>query len=468
MKNKAFISVFLISLAFSATVWAQTDQALDEIREAIKKRGAKWEAAETWVSRLSAEEKQKLLGDLPREYTPVETMKTSSGVTLPDSFDWRNNEGVNWTTPVKNQSSCGNCWAYASCGALEVVVRLALNEPELNIDLSELYLTSCSGRGCELGWDQSNTLQFIKSRGVPDQGCFPGYLPPQPCSDTCANKYLRSIFIEDWYHDGFGAIVEPPDVEVIKDRIVNYGPVTVHFEVFEDFDYYHSGVYEHVWGESRGWHAVSMVGWNDQDSGWICKNSWGSNWGDGGWFRIRMMHAGVHIDEEAWHMTVDSASIPRITVTAPSGGENWLVGTYQSLGWISPYLSGWVTVEYSTDNGSAWSTVIDSTFDDGSHTWVDIPDTPSKECLVRISDAGDGDPSDLSDSSFSIIPLGDVNCDVVIGLADIVYLINYVLKSGSEPCILEAGNVNCDWMLDTADIVFLINYLFRGGPEPDC
>lgn len=167
-------------------------------------------------------------------------------------------------------------------------------------------------------------------------------------------------------------------------------------------------------------------------------------------------------------MTVDSASIPRITLTAPGGGEKWLVGTTQSVKWLSPYLSGYLDIEYSADNGSTWSSVIDSTFDDGSFTWVDIPDTPSPDCRVRIANAGDGNPWDMGDSAFSIIPLGDVNCDVNIGLTDVVYLINYAFKSGPEPCILEAGNVNCDWFTDTADIVFLINYLFKSGPKPEC
>jgi C1A family cysteine protease len=281
MKNKVMISTVLILLTFLGTAWARSHQTLEEIRRAIKEKGAKWEAGETWVSRLSPDERKKLLGDLPREYAPMEIGEPLSGVPLPDSFDWRNNNGVNWTTSVKDQSSCGNCWAYASCGIVESKVKLTLNEPDLNIDLSELYLTSCTGRGCESGWDRSSSIQFIKTRGVPDQGCFPGYLPPQPCSDTCNDKFLRSIFIENWYRDGFG-IVEPPDVEVIKDRIFNYGPVSVHFEVFEDFYSYHSGVYEHVWGKSEGWHAVVFVGWNDLDSCWIVKNSWGTGWG-GGW-----------------------------------------------------------------------------------------------------------------------------------------------------------------------------------------
>ena len=62
---------------------------------------------------------------------------------------------------------------------------------------------------------------------------------------------------------------------------------------------------------------------------------------------------------------------------------------------------------------------------------------------------------------------GDVKGDGDVGLADVVYLINYVLKGGPEPKPYEAGDMDCrnNWV-DLADIVYLINYLFRGGPAP--
>jgi len=62
---------------------------------------------------------------------------------------------------------------------------------------------------------------------------------------------------------------------------------------------------------------------------------------------------------------------------------------------------------------------------------------------------------------------GDAKGDGDVGLADVVYLINYVLKGGPEPVPYEAGDMDCpnNWV-DLADIVYLINYLFRGGPAP--
>jgi hypothetical protein len=468
MRKKSWLLIFLAGFVFLVTPWARADVTLEEIREAIKKKGAKWEAGETWISRLSPEERKKFLGDIPVKPPPMLIEIPLSGLALPDSFDWRDHNGSNWMSPITDQSDCGNCWAHAACGAIEGVTRITLNEPDAHIDLSELYLTSCSGRGCDLGWDQSNTLDFISYYGVVDQSCFPGNLPPAPCEDACPDKFLRSIYVDEWWHHGFGSEVDPEDVDVIKDRIFNYGPVTVHFQVYEDFFNYHMGVYEHVSGDPSDWHAVSLVGWNDQDSCWVGKNSWGTDWGEDGWFRIRMRFAGVHIDEEIWCMTVDSASIPRIRVKIPSDEERWLVGTNEYIKWTSPYFVGNVKIEYSTNSGSTWDTIVDTTLDDGSYVWSDIPDTPSKYCKVKISDVTDGIPEHSNYGEFYIIPYGDVNADVDVNISDVVYLINYVLKSGPEPYILESGNVNCDWFVDLLDIIFLIDYVLKGGPRPEC
>ena len=470
MKSKTIIiAISLIFFAFLATAWAGTDQDLQEIKKAIEEKGAKWEAGDNWVFRLSKEERIKMMGSLPAEYKPAEILQPLTGFQLPDSFDWRDHNGYNWTTPIKNQSTCGNCWAYASCGALEAVVKITLNEPTMSsIDLSELYMTSCSGRGCELGWDQSSSLQFIKVNGVPDQSCFPASLPPAPCGDTCSNKYIRSIFIDEWHHDGYALPLDSNDVNALKDRIYSYGPVTVQFDVYEDFSAYDLGIYEHTWGALEAGHAVSMVGWNDADSCWICKNSWGPDWGENGWFRIRMIHAGVGIDEHCWYMTVDSASLPRITVTAPVDQDKFMIETSQTIKWISPYYSGNVKIEYSTNGGTDWNTITESTLDDGSFNWVSIPDAPTNNGKIKISDASDGIPAVLSQGAFYIITLGDVNANGGVGIEDVVYLVNYLWRSGPEPPILEVGDVNCDWFVNEADIVYLVNYLWRSGPAPDC
>jgi hypothetical protein len=94
---------------------------------------------------------------------------------------------------------------------------------------------------------------------------------------------------------------------------------------------------------------------------------------------------------------------PSITVTAPNGGENWNVGSLQTITWTSDGVEGNVLIEYSFNNGTSWKTIVQSTGNDGTYNWK-IPYQPSDNCLVRISETGeDGSPSDVSDAVFSIV-----------------------------------------------------------------
>jgi hypothetical protein len=89
-----------------------------------------------------------------------------------------------------------------------------------------------------------------------------------------------------------------------------------------------------------------------------------------------------------------------LEVTYPNGGENLYIDSIYNITWTSSGTSGAVKIEYSTNSGSNWSDVIASTTDDGSHPWT-IPDDPSENCLVRITDTI-GIPSDTSDAVFEI------------------------------------------------------------------
>ena len=86
-------------------------------------------------------------------------------------------------------------------------------------------------------------------------------------------KYLNPTFYID-------------DINSIKIAISTFGSVVAGFEVFEDFKDYTEGIYKYQTGELLGWHGVSIVGYNDDPGYWICKNSWGTDWGEDGWFKI--------------------------------------------------------------------------------------------------------------------------------------------------------------------------------------
>ncbi|NIN35066.1 MAG: hypothetical protein GTN53_27740, partial [Candidatus Aminicenantes bacterium] len=91
---------------------------------------------------------------------------------------------------------------------------------------------------------------------------------------------------------------------------------------------------------------------------------------------------------------------PTLTVTAPNGGETWEGNTIGPITWTHTGSIDYVTLEYSTDNGSTWNEITSSTLNTGSYDWT-IPNTPSGNCLVKISDTG-GLVSDVSDAVFTI------------------------------------------------------------------
>ena len=160
--------------------------------------------------------------------------------------------------------------------------------------------------------------------------------------------------------------------------------------------------------------------------------------------------------------------VTRIVVTSPNGGENWCIGKTQEITWRSEGFSGsFVKIEYSTNVGTSWLPIVDPSANDGSYLWT-IPDTPSESCLVRVSDAEDGDPYDQSDDSFTIFLAGDASADGKVDVGDVLYLINYLFINGPAPIPLQAGDVNLDGVVDIADMIYLLNYIFLNWPPPLC
>jgi photosystem II stability/assembly factor-like uncharacterized protein len=90
-----------------------------------------------------------------------------------------------------------------------------------------------------------------------------------------------------------------------------------------------------------------------------------------------------------------------ISLSAPNGGENWQYGTTRNIQWTSTNISN-IRIEYRTSPSSAWQTVVASTpASTGSYAWA-IPNAPSTQARVRITDLGTGTIADSSDANFSI------------------------------------------------------------------
>jgi C1A family cysteine protease len=225
-----------------------------------------------------------------QRFAPFEKME-SYMTALPQSYDVRT-DLTDGNTTVRNQGSCGSCWAFGTVGPLEILIS---HHCRVRVDLSEQYLVSCneSGWGCSGGWFAHEYHQWHvpTSKKETDAGAVLEGLFPYKASDVACNGPHNShpYKIDGWsYISGYSV----PSVAAIKQAIQTYGPVAAAVCVGSGFQSYRGGVFnanETCSGNVN--HAITLVGWNDDngpDNGyWILKNSWGPLWGEAGYMRIR-------------------------------------------------------------------------------------------------------------------------------------------------------------------------------------
>ena len=253
----------------------------------------------------------------------VYRVDTTGAPPYPDAFDWRDNGG-DWTTPIRDQGACGSCWAFGSLCSMESYINIQKDDPTADIDLSEQYLLSCSAGDCD-GWYEDAVLDYLRDTGTVDEACFPYQADDTiPCSNACADAKCRTWQITDW--DWI-----PPSTSEIQGHLLD-APIVTQMVVYEDFHYYTGGIYEHVWGNLSGYHLVNMVGYNDTENYWICKNSWNTTWGENGWFRIRYGECEIETGN-AYIVLPITESIMKVnkTVFDETTGE-WVDMTYADVG----------------------------------------------------------------------------------------------------------------------------------------
>jgi len=272
------------------------------INEKIKEKGLLWTAKENPISQLSEEEFEKRLGliiieeDLDlftRRDKDTRIKSTLSSNDFPDLFDWRDQHGKNYITPIRDQAGCGSCWAFATVATFEGHVNAYYNNPDLDLDLSEQDLVSCfHGTGCggaSISQIESIFSSYLQDEGIATETCFPYAATNINCLNKCSNWQDNAWKTYDYVAvDIMGNLQERTDN--IKYTLMNYGPVEVGMEVYDDFRSYGGGIYSATTTLFLGNHAVTIVGWGNNDGleYWIVKNSWGTNWGEKGYFRILM------------------------------------------------------------------------------------------------------------------------------------------------------------------------------------
>lgn len=331
--------------AGSPALQQKRQKELEDVQAAIKAKDKKWQAGKTSVSELSDEEFENLLGIIPK--SPVtspegeETLNqpasaggesTGSPAGYPAFLDWRNNGG-DYTTPIRNQGNCGSCWAFATLGTFESRMEIAYGNPNLNPDFAEQDLVSCAGCGGCSGAYMDCPLNWVLNRGAMNESCYPYVARDTSCNPGCSRTYRIS---------GWNRITPLFSENAIKEALTR-GPVIGTMAVYQDFTYYAGGVYEYSWGSLRGYHAIVIVGWGQDERGtyWICKNSWGTGWGEAGWFRIRSGNCGIN--NELYELTVAPPPPP------PAPHADFLATPAQGIRPLSVQFT-----DLSTNSPTAW------------------------------------------------------------------------------------------------------------------
>lgn len=288
--------------------------ALEEITSQIPANSS-WKPGVTPLSNLTDEQKRRVnslvknpVNESVKQATPPITVPAN----LPESFDWRNNDG-DWTTPIRDQGEeCGSCWAHAAISVLESYQKIKNKDPSLPIGLSEQYLISCDvdDSGCD-GGDFETAMPYLVDTPGPDGKVgavlreeYPYSEKQGPCKDlTDLTRYRADKWAYVNATADQGAENALPRVDELKAAIYLKGPIAVGVEDDDAFDNYTGGIFssDAVYEDTN--HAVVLVGWGNEggEEYFIGKNSVGTEWGEDGWFKIdvhsnRIGEGAVYLD----------------------------------------------------------------------------------------------------------------------------------------------------------------------------
>jgi len=269
----------------------------------------------------SAVEYSKITGPEPKDW-----VKDSD---LPERFWWGDVDGVNYLSWTVNQhipEYCGSCWAQAAVGAMSDRINIANHNLSRRF-LSAQVLINCGVGDCLQGGDQNVAYEWIMKHGVPEYGCQ-NYIAQNPEHATCSGlqKCRNCPFFGEgpcfavkeytsWTGTQHGKVKGANDM---KKELWARGSLACGINATDEFYFgYKGGVYQSG-DQSAIDHVVTVVGWGKDDVNgefWIIRNSWGTYWGENGYFRIKMHENNLRIEEDC------SWIVPEVMGASQAEGE---------------------------------------------------------------------------------------------------------------------------------------------------
>lgn len=306
-----------------------------ESTEELKKR-VTWQVADydkNVFKGWTVGEFKKFLGKKPRLLTdgkiPEGFSIIDTSVKAPASVDRTSDQ---CTHSIRDQSSCGCCWAFTVAGLMSDYC--CTNGKDYGW-LSPQELTSCctSNQGCNGGLN-INALNYARDNGLVPESCYPYLVRQENCPSACTNGNA-------WASSHVCKCPNPTlcgqTLDGWKNCLVK-GQMASGMTIYADFNTYSGGVY--CWDQKSarvGDHAVRCVGYSDDPSPHLkCANSWGTGWGEKGFFRISTSaNCGLMYNDNDWSIC-DGGVTPSnnnggTTITTKSFSAGLAVGSFSMI-----------------------------------------------------------------------------------------------------------------------------------------
>ncbi|MBF0320703.1 MAG: C1 family peptidase [Nitrospirae bacterium] len=376
----------VVVLLLISTAYADEQLSHQQLNAVIGAAGAQWEAGETPHSALSSVDRQSMLGLIEPDLGDQRRLilaPLSHTEAIPSSLDWRNYNG-NWVTSVKNQGNCGSCWAFATTAAIESYILRKNNTQATDTDMSEQVVVSCSGAGSCNGGYINYASDFLRNTGTPVESCYAYTAKNGTCSSACTTRTSAAYTIPSWRW----VTTTTATVDTLKNAIYTYGPLVTTFRVYSDFYYYKSGIYSNVSGSYVGNHAVLLVGYNDTEQSFIAKNSWGTGFGESGYFRIAYSQVTNSVGFGLYTIAYPNTGTPptpttgTLTVYKYGSGSGSVTPSSGTIAW-----SGTTGTATYADNTSVTLTATPESTSE-FYGWTGCDSVTGNQCTVKVPTAG--------------------------------------------------------------------------------